>query len=365
MKNILNFTALLILLFNLGSADNPNKNKSASSCQKGVNMPLDSQPASLHNKSVPAFGQYYLYCKNELPPFDLILENPDTILQDLDKIDLDCLPKLLKKVEICILHQKDIRAYQFLEACVTKVDGKAATDLAISLERLWLTQNQFFIRLATKNRNLIQKSIPSLIIEELVFDLQMEEGFDQKLQEMNLQVEQLNLSEEEKKFVKDLHSNAFERYEIKRIFREFHKIDQDYRDVVIFNAGNYQANEVISLRKKRSSFVENELFPLFPIIKQQICNHENREVFSGLLKVILVSFGSAAEDFSDIMGEVFICKPQFMINYVTSHTDYRFLIRHIDFGFLNFQYSNPETPGLDEIKAKLDSLNEARPFRNY
>lgn len=155
---------------------------------------------------------------------------------------------------------------------------------------------------------------------------------------------------------------------IETVFSEFNALNYKYRKSVEKHLESLKKNirvpEVSKNSKKESEYVENHLIPIFPLVREQICRHQNEEVFQGLMEIMVNTSGAADEGFSDILGEIYVCRPDFMLEYISKHEEYNLLIRRVDFGFLNFQYQNPERADLPKLKDKLDSLNSIKPFRN-
>jgi len=127
-------------------------------------------------------------------------------------------------------------------------------------------------------------------------------------------------------------------------------------------------NIAVSEYEKASDDFSQELYaeflPAFPKIKHLICDENNEEVLKKFMEVLCKNRGSADEQFADISGDVYRCAPDRVLKFVSQHKEYRFLIREIDFGVHNYSFRNKGEPGLEALQAKLDSMNEVRPFRD-
>ncbi len=159
-----------------------------------------------------------------------------------------------------------------------------------------------------------------------------------------------------------------EEAKIKATFAEFLEIHLEMQEVF---KKYYKERETITgipeyekVSKKDSDFMENQLIPIFPLVQEQICDHKNDEIFDGLMEIMIRTSGSAEEELSNILGKIYACRPDFMLAYITKHTEYSFLIRSVDFGFSNVKHQNLDSSDFSTLKAKLDSLNTVRPFRN-
>ncbi len=126
-----------------------------------------------------------------------------------------------------------------------------------------------------------------------------------------------------------------------------------------------QVPEVSKLWREGRDYYEEEVWNIFPFIRTQICETSNDVIFEELIQFLLENEGSADEELSNIIGEIFICRPDFTLAYINGHPNYRFLIRKVDFGFLNMKPYYQETADIPTLKQKLDSLHAARPFRDY
>ena len=170
---------------------------------------------------------------------------------------------------------------------------------------------------------------------------------------------------EEKAFVKQVHEVAFERTRIKEVFKAYFLLEDKREDILKANGRDYEAAEARESGRVINDYYETELSPIFPIVSHHVCAYQDGEVFSALMEFILANPGSASEELSDILGEIYICRPDFMIVYANEHQEYQLIMDHIDFGFLNATYNDRDRPEFLVLKARLDSLNTSRPFRNY
>ncbi len=152
-------------------------------------------------------------CMGFFPPFQIVLNDPDTVLNYVKDLEVECLESLLNKTREEILHNENVKAYQFLEACSNVFDASLSTTLSNSLGTLWLTQNPFFLKQVAKTKQFESGSIPSLIVYDLVANLHVMGGFDQTLHGLDLRLEQLDLTQQEKTFAKEIHAKAFEEFE--------------------------------------------------------------------------------------------------------------------------------------------------------
>jgi hypothetical protein len=152
---------------------------------------LEAQPEhktseiSSFGKTAAAFSQYYPGCHSSIPAFNVILDNPDTVLNNIKKIELTCIFKILDQAQVSVLHQKDPRAYEFLERCYTAFDGGYSTALAGTLKQLWLSQDTFFLKKvmgSSKEKNL---DIIELIQDELEMDLDTDMDFEGRLNKLD------------------------------------------------------------------------------------------------------------------------------------------------------------------------------------
>lgn len=164
-------------------------------------------------------------------------------------------------------------------------------------------------------------------------------------------------------------SSQDELSKINAVFSEFNTRNEDYRKAVQKNLEKLKNGEkipeVIKYSQRETEYMENNLIPIFPLVREQICLHHNDEVFEELMKIMINTSNSAEEELSRILGEVYICRPDFVVDFVSKQKEYDYLMREVDFGFLNFKHSNYDQELFPTLKAKLDSVNTIKPFRNH
>lgn len=84
-----------------------------------------------------------------------------------------------------------------------------------------------------------------------------------------------------------------------------------------------QEPEVSKLWREGRDYYEEEVWNIFPLIRTQICEASNNAAFEELIQFLLENEGSADEELSNIIGEIFICRPDFTLAYINGHPNYR------------------------------------------
>jgi hypothetical protein len=154
---------------------------------------------------------------------------------------------------------------------------------------------------------------------------------------------------------------------IDKVFSELLSITQKRQEIVTKakqKQGLASSNpEYVKISQLHEDYLENHFLPILPTVKQEVCENKNNELFESLMQVLSANQGAAEEALADIQGEIFICRPDFVLRYVEEQPAYHFFMGSIDFGFRNYKYNHPKEPGLAELQTKLDSMNRLRPFR--
>ena len=104
-------------------------------------------------------------------------------------------------------------------------------------------------------------------------------------------------------------------------------------------------------------FVDTKLNPAIIKVEKLTCENNDSELFDCFLEMILKTKGSADETPSDILGGIFICKPEFVEKRLTEKYKDDFLINILEFGFGNRTYDRKEEiKNYTELKKRLNRL---------
>jgi len=105
------------------------------------------------------------------------------------------------------------------------------------------------------------------------------------------------------------------------------------------------------------TFLETKLNPAILKVKKLTCENNDSELFDCFLEMILKTKGSADETPADILGGVFICKPEFVEKRLTEKYKDEFLINILEFGFGNRTYDKrEEIENYAELEKRLNRL---------
>ena len=104
-------------------------------------------------------------------------------------------------------------------------------------------------------------------------------------------------------------------------------------------------------------FVDTKLNPAILKVEKLTCENNDSELFDCFLEMILKTKGSANETPADILGGVFIYKPEFVEKRVTEKYKDEFLINILEFGFGNRTYDKKEEiKNYAELEKRLNRL---------
>ena len=104
-------------------------------------------------------------------------------------------------------------------------------------------------------------------------------------------------------------------------------------------------------------FVDTKLNPAIIKVEKLTCENNDLELFDCFLEMILKTKGSADETPSDILGGIFICKPEFVEKRLTEKYKDDFLINILEFGFGNRTYGRKEEiKNYTELEKRLNRL---------
>jgi hypothetical protein len=104
-------------------------------------------------------------------------------------------------------------------------------------------------------------------------------------------------------------------------------------------------------------FVYTKLNPAILKVEKLTCENNDSELFDCFLEMILKTKGSADETPSDILGGIFICKPEFVEKRLTEKYKDDFLINILEFGFGNRTYDRKEEiENYAELEKRLNRL---------
>ena len=127
--------------------------------------------------------------------------------------------------------------------------------------------------------------------------------------------------------------------------------------------------EIISLMKEYAEnygkpnysfdFVDTKLNPAILNVEKLTCEKNDTELFDCFLEMILKTKGSADEKPSDILGGIFICRPELVENRLTEKYKDEFLINILEFGFENRTYDRKkEIENYAELEKRLNLLKK-------
>ena len=106
-------------------------------------------------------------------------------------------------------------------------------------------------------------------------------------------------------------------------------------------------------------FVDYELDPKLYVLAKMVCDNNDNKLFEEFLKMVLASKGSASETPSDIFAEIYLCKPELMIDYLTNKYPDEYLAGQLEFGFENVSYGmKDEMKNYDKLKTDIEKLFE-------
>ena len=104
-------------------------------------------------------------------------------------------------------------------------------------------------------------------------------------------------------------------------------------------------------------FVDTKLNPAILKVEKLTCEKNDSELFNCFLEMILKTKGSADETPSDILGGIFICKPELVEKLLTEKYKDNFLINILEFGFGNRTYDRKEEiENYAELEKRLNRL---------
>lgn len=104
-------------------------------------------------------------------------------------------------------------------------------------------------------------------------------------------------------------------------------------------------------------FVDTKLNPTILKIEKLTCENNDTELFDCFVEMILKTKGSADETPSDILGGIFICKPELVEKRLAEKYKDKFLINLLEFGFKNRTYDRKdEIENYTELEKRLNRL---------
>ena len=133
------------------------------------------------------------------------------------------------------------------------------------------------------------------------------------------------------------------------------------------SANGQNRKEIISLMNEYAEnygkpiysfdFVDTKLIPAILKVEKLTCENNDTELFDCFIEMILKTKGSANETPSDILGGIFICKPEFIEKRLTNKYKDKFLINLLEFGFGNRTYDRKEEiENYAELEKRLNQL---------
>lgn len=109
----------------------------------------------------------------------------------------------------------------------------------------------------------------------------------------------------------------------------------------------------------RHDFVDTQLNPALLQVESITCNSKDYAVFQAFLKMLTRTRGSANEAPADVLGGVFICKPEVVEKLLTQVYTHEFLIDLLEFGFDNRTYNRQgEIENYSRLRERLNGLRK-------
>ncbi len=137
-----------------------------------------------------------------------------------------------------------------------------------------------------------------------------------------------------------------------------------------FNAyGQNQKQELITLMKEYGNnfgnpsyshdFVDKKLNPALRQVENLTCEGKDYGLFSHFLRMLLKTKGSANELAADVLGGIFICKPEVVDKCISQIYPDEYLISLLELGFKNRTFNREtEVDNYDQLKMRLNRLKK-------
>jgi len=136
-----------------------------------------------------------------------------------------------------------------------------------------------------------------------------------------------------------------------KIFNEYETIN-----ILFVNCINEGTSECEEKREQLESFVENKLNPILAKVSELICCNKDKELLNYYMSVINKTENVSNEQQYNLIGEIFICQPDLLLENIKKESDVGFWIKSLEFGFYNVASEIINIKRFNELVAKLEDF---------
>jgi hypothetical protein len=113
-------------------------------------------------------------------------------------------------------------------------------------------------------------------------------------------------------------------------------------------------------REKVETYMYREYTEALNLLEAKYCSEPNENVLDEFISVLIATSNSAYETPSYVLGKLYICQPNLVVNKIHALTpeDKRYIVQTLDWGFQNATYQHE-----DEIQNYTELLNQLKSLK--